>query len=104
MQAEVDDRLIVHGAGATRVGVIVEVVAENRYRVRWQDGRESIMSPGPETTVERDEQADALAEWEAAKEARHARTLAWRRGITAGVGREAHLAGEKLNRRLAAGE
>jgi hypothetical protein len=104
MQAQVDDRLIVHGAGATRIGVIVEVVAENRYRVRWNDGHESIMSPGPDATVERDEQADALAEWEAAKEARHARTMAWRRGITAGVGREAHLAQEALSRRLASGE
>jgi hypothetical protein len=104
MQAQVDDRLIVRGAGAPRVGVVVEVVDTNRYRVRWNDGHESIMSPGPDATVEHDEEADALAEWEAAKAARHARTQAWRRGITAGVGREAHLAQEKLSRRLAAGE
>ena len=107
MEARVDDRLVVHGAGAPRSGVVVEVVdgtGGQRYRVRWEDGHESVISPGPDATVEHDDEVDAQAEWEAAKAARHARTMAWRRGITAGVGREAHLAQEAVRRRLAAGE
>ncbi len=99
MHAQVDDRLVVHGSRGTRAGVILELVGgagPPRYRVRWDDGHESTMSPGPDAIVEHDDVADALAEWEAAKAARHARTMAWRRGITAGVGREAHLAQQKL--------
>ena len=107
MEARVDDRLVVRGAGAPRVGVILEVLegtGPGRYRVRWGDGHESVISPGPDATVDHDEEADALAEWKAAKEARHARSMAWRRGITAGVGREAHLAQQALSRRRASGE
>ena len=99
MHAEVSDRLVVHGATATHTGEIVEVVGENSYRVRWEDGQESVISPGPATTgeaAERDTEAELRAEWEAAKAARHARTTAWRRGITAGVGREASLAQKKI--------
>ena len=99
MHAQVDDRLVVHGSRGTRAGVILELVGgagPPRYRVRWDDGHESTMSPGPDAIVEHDDVADAFAEWEAAKAARHARTMAWRRGITAGVGREAHLAQQKL--------
>ncbi|HET7720937.1 MAG TPA: DUF1918 domain-containing protein [Acidimicrobiales bacterium] len=99
MHAEVSDRLVVHGAEATLTGEIVEVVGENSYRVRWEDGHESLISPGPATTVkpaEHDTEAELRAEWEAAKAARHARTTAWRRGITAGVGREASLAQKKI--------
>jgi hypothetical protein len=106
MHVEVADRLVVHGAGAPRVGVVLELVAgagPERYRVRWTDGHESIISPGPGAVVEHDDQAARRHEWEAAKAARHARTTAWRRGITAGVGREAHLAQEALERRRAAG-
>jgi hypothetical protein len=99
MQAQVDDRLVVHGSRGTRTGVILELLVgtgTQRYRVRWADGHESTISPGPDATVEHDAEADAQAEWEAAKAARHARTMAWRRGITAGVGREAHVAQAKL--------
>ena len=99
MHAEVSDRLVVQGSRATRTGVVVEVVGENSYRVRWQDGHESLIFPGPGTTVqpaEHDTEAELRAEWEAAKAARHARTTAWRRGITAGVGREAALAQKKI--------
>ena len=95
MHAQVDDRLVVHGSRGTRAGVILELAdgaGPQRYRVRWDDGHESTISPGPDAVVEHDDAADAFAEWEAAKAARHARTTAWRRGITAGVGREAHLA------------
>ncbi|MGI8808556.1 MAG: DUF1918 domain-containing protein [Acidimicrobiales bacterium] len=104
MNARVADQLVVHGARATRTGVILELLdgfGPQRYRVRWSDGHESILSPGPDATVERDTAAEELAEWEAAKAARHARTTAWRRGITAGVGREAALAQEKIGTRLA---
>jgi len=106
MDARVDDRLVVRGARASRVGVILELMdgaGPQRYRVRWSDGHESVISPGPDATVQRDTAAELLAEWEAAKAARHARTTAWRRGITAGVGREAHLAQEKIGRQLASG-
>jgi len=99
MQAQVADRLVVHGAHASRIGQILELVdgvGAQRYRVRWNDGHESVISPGPDATVDHDMAAEDRAAWEAAKVARHARTTAWRRGITAGVGREAHLAQEKL--------
>ena len=103
MQAQVDDRLVVHGSTHPRIGVIVEVIdgaGPQRYRVRWSDGHESVISPGPDATVEHDDEADARAEWEAAKAARRARTTAWRRGITAGVGREAALAQQKIGTNL----
>lgn len=104
MQARVSDRLVVRGAKASRTGVILEVVGgagPPRYRVRWADGHESIVSPGPDASVDREAAATERAEWEAANAARHARTLAWRRGITAGVGREAALAQEAIGSHLA---
>jgi hypothetical protein len=96
MHAEVSDRLVVRGAGRTRVGVVLEVVGSQTYRVRWEDGHDSVIVPGAATTVEHDTEAELRAEWEAAKAARHARTTAWRRGITAGVGREASLAQKEI--------
>lgn len=104
MQARVDDRLVVHGSRSSRSGVIVELVdgaGPRRYRVRWADGHESVISPGPDAVVGHD--SDGLADWEAAKADRHARTMAWRRGIIAGVGREASLAQEAIGSRLASG-
>jgi hypothetical protein len=77
------------------VGEIVEVVTghgPNRYRVRWADGHESLFSPGPGTTI--DPQARLEDEWAAQVAATHARCAAWRRGVTAGVGREASVAQE----------
>jgi hypothetical protein len=99
MHAEVSDRLVVQGSKGTRLGVVLEVVGSHSYRVRWDDGHESLIVPGPGTMVqpaEHDAEAELRAEWEAAKAARHARTTAWRRGITAGVGREAGLAQKKI--------
>lgn len=96
MHAEVSDRLVVPGLRGTRTGVVLEVVGNESYRVRWEDGHESFIAPGPGTTVVHDSEADLRADWEAAKAARHARTTAWRRGITAGVGREAGLAQRKI--------
>jgi len=106
MQAQVEDRLVVHGPHGSRVGVILELVdgaGPQRYRVRWADGHETTIAPGPDATVEHDEVAERQAAREAAKVARHARTTAWRRGITAGVGREAALAQEKIGPRLVSG-
>ena len=106
MHAEVSDRLMVQGAKGTRLGVVLEVVGSQSYRVRWEDGDESLIVPGAGTVVQapaHDTEAELRAEWEAAKAARHARTTAWRRGITAGVGREADLAQRKIGT-LASGE
>jgi len=103
MQAQVDDRLVVHGAKGRRTGVILELVdgiGSHRYRVRWTDGHETTIAPGPDATIEHDSEAELRAEWEAAKAARHARTTAWRRGITAGVGREAAIAQQRIGTRL----
>ena len=100
MHAEVSDRLVVQGAKGARTGVVLELVGSERYRVRWDDGHESLIAPGPGTTVVHDSEAELRAEWEAAKAARHARTNAWRRGITAGVGREATLAQRKIGSNL----
>jgi hypothetical protein len=100
MHAEVSDRLVVQGARRTRTGVVLEVVGSERYRVQWEDGHQSFIAPGPGTTVLHDAEAELRAEWEAAKAARQARTTAWRRGITAGVGREATLAQRKIGSNL----
>ena len=102
MDAKVSDRLVVHGARvgqADRVGEIIELVPSHgaqRYRVRWSDGHESIYSPGPGAEI--DTEARTRAEWKARVDARRAFSAARRRGITAGVGREASLAQEKLER------
>jgi hypothetical protein len=100
VQARVADRLVVRGAKAglaPRVGEVLEIVAgtgPGRYRVRWSDGHESIFSPGPGTTVDPAPRLDA--EWQATVAARHARCAAWRRGVVAGVGREASIAQDAL--------
>jgi len=102
MHAEVADRLVVHGAKVgqpDRVGEILELVPGHgppRYRVRWSDGHESIYSPGADAEV--DPHARADAEWAARVAARRAQSAARRRGFTAGVGREASLAQDKLER------
>jgi hypothetical protein len=96
MQGQVADRVVVQGTKLgqpSRVGEILEVVAghgSDRYRVRWEDGHESIFSPGWGTTIDPTPRVEA--EWAATVAARHARCAAWRRGIVAGVGREAALA------------
>ena len=101
MQAQIADRLVVRGARvgqATRVGEVVEVIAGHGpgpYRVRWSDGHESIFSPGPDTTIDPQPRLDAERRADVA--ARHARCASWRRGVVAGVGREASLAQESLS-------
>ncbi len=93
MQTEVGDRLVLHGRRGTRIGVVVEMT-EGGSRVRWADGGENVLSVDSEA-------AEAQSTWEAAKSAPR---VAWRRGITAGVGREASLRQEKLAREAAAEE
>jgi len=58
MQAKVGDRLVVHGAHVSdhvRDGEIIEVHGEGGtapFLVRWlDDGHESLVFPGPGTTV-----------------------------------------------------
>jgi hypothetical protein len=75
------------------VGDIVEVVSGHdsvRYRVRWADGHESLFTPGTGVTIDSSPRVEA--EWQASVAAVHARCAAWRRGVTAGVGREASMA------------
>lgn len=58
MQATVGDRLHVHGrtvGAADRVGEIIEVRGEQGrppYRVRFEDGHESLVYPGPDCIIE----------------------------------------------------
>lgn len=102
MHAQVADRLVIHGAKVgqpDRIGEIVELVeghGAQRFRVRWSDGHESIYTPGPGAEIDAHSRIDAERKARAA--ARLAQSAARRRGVTAGVGREASLAQEKLDR------
>ncbi|GGO45477.1 hypothetical protein GCM10012287_13510 [Streptomyces daqingensis] len=57
MRAKTGDSLLVHGrvvGDHDRVAEIVEVLGtdgEPPYRVRFDDGHEAVMSPGPDTVV-----------------------------------------------------
>ncbi|MFJ2745940.1 DUF1918 domain-containing protein [Streptomyces sp. NPDC087440] len=57
MRANVGDRLLTHGrivGQRDRVAEIVEVLGADGlppYRVRFEDGHETVMSPGPDTVV-----------------------------------------------------
>ncbi|MGW4565475.1 DUF1918 domain-containing protein [Streptomyces sp. NPDC004561] len=57
MRASVGDRLLVHGrivGQQDRTAEIIEVLGENGappYRVRFEDGHETLMSPGPDTVI-----------------------------------------------------
>ncbi|MBL1083351.1 DUF1918 domain-containing protein [Streptomyces actinomycinicus] len=57
MQASIGDRLLVHGRNVgqrDRTAEIIEVLGVNGgppYRVRFEDGHETLMSPGPDTVV-----------------------------------------------------
>lgn len=58
MHASKGDRLVVHGRTVGQEDHKVEIIevlgekGEPPYRVRAQDGHESIMSPGPDSVVE----------------------------------------------------
>jgi Domain of unknown function (DUF1918) len=63
MQANVGDTLLVHGRTVgqhDRVAEVVEVLGPEGnppYRVRFEDGHEALMSPGPDTVVKHPRQA-----------------------------------------------
>lgn len=56
-RAEVGDVIVIaghHVGEAERIGEILEVVGElpnERYRVRWDDGHESLFRPGSDATI-----------------------------------------------------
>jgi hypothetical protein len=57
MQAEVGDHIVIETTQldtARRHGEVVEVIGQadrRHYRVRWQDGHESVFFPGPDARV-----------------------------------------------------
>ncbi|WP_406001884.1 DUF1918 domain-containing protein [Streptomyces sp. NBC_00829] len=57
MHANVGDKLLMHGRTVgqhDRVAEVVEVLGQKGdppYRVRFDDGHEALMSPGPDTVV-----------------------------------------------------
>lgn len=61
MRANTGDRLVMHGRTVgrrDRVAEIVEVLGadgEPPYRVRFEDGHEAVLSPGPDSVVRRPE-------------------------------------------------
>ncbi|MGW3358431.1 DUF1918 domain-containing protein [Streptomyces bungoensis] len=66
MRASVGDRLVQHGRVVgqhDQVTVIVEVMGREGnppYRVRFQDGHEAVMSPGPDCQVRHREKEQQL--------------------------------------------
>ncbi|MET7679519.1 DUF1918 domain-containing protein [Streptomyces sp. NPDC005423] len=57
MRASVGDRLLVHGritGQPDRTAEVIEVLGADGdppFRVRFEDGHETVMSPGPDTVV-----------------------------------------------------
>lgn len=57
MHATVGDEIVIEAAkldAARRRGEVLEVIGSGdgeHYRVRWQDGHESVYFPGPDATV-----------------------------------------------------
>ena len=57
MQAEVGDHIVIESATLDtprRHGEVIEVIGRadsQHYRVRWQDGHESVFVPGPDARV-----------------------------------------------------
>ena len=88
MHGEIGDRVVLHGRHGTRIGVVVEGTEDGGSTVRWADGAESVLSAGAEAP-----ENTRRATWNAAKAGP---PVTWRRGVTAGVGREASIAQEKL--------
>ena len=58
MEAQVGDRITIESnrvGGGRRSGEIVEVIARdaaNHYRIRWDDGHETVFFPSSDATVE----------------------------------------------------
>ncbi|MFF4171430.1 DUF1918 domain-containing protein [Streptomyces sp. NPDC001744] len=65
MQASVGDTLLVHGRTVghdDRTAEVLQVLGEDGappYRVRFDDGHEALVSPGPDTVVRHDAGAGA---------------------------------------------
>ncbi|MCX4583356.1 DUF1918 domain-containing protein [Streptomyces sp. NBC_01481] len=63
MQANVGDTLLVHGrivGQHDKTAEVVEVLGQKGsppYRVRFDDGHEALLSPGPDTVVRHHEQS-----------------------------------------------
>jgi hypothetical protein len=62
MKAKVGDKIVVTGHAVgdpQRVGEILEILGGERphYRVRWEDGHESIVSPSSDATIRPRERA-----------------------------------------------
>ncbi|MFF3324261.1 DUF1918 domain-containing protein [Streptomyces sp. NPDC002889] len=63
MEASVGDTLLVHGrivGQHDKIAEVVEVLGTKGsppYRVRFQDGHEALMSPGPDTVVQHHEKS-----------------------------------------------
>ncbi|MEV6056081.1 DUF1918 domain-containing protein [Streptomyces sp. NPDC052107] len=66
MKASKGDRLVVHGRVVGKQDHVVEIVevlgpdGAPPYRVRSEDGHETIMSPGPNTVVDHRKASDTL--------------------------------------------
>ena len=65
MQAAIGDRLHVHSKAvghAEHLAAVIEIHGKNGeppYRVRYDDGHEALIFPGPDCTVEHAESAQA---------------------------------------------
>ncbi|KOX17944.1 MULTISPECIES: DUF1918 domain-containing protein [unclassified Streptomyces] len=65
MQASVGDTLLVHGRTVghhDRMAEVLQVLGEDGtppYRVKFDDGHEALMSPGPDTVVRHHPEAEA---------------------------------------------
>ncbi|GHE15697.1 DUF1918 domain-containing protein [Streptomyces alanosinicus] len=66
MQASKGDRLVVHGRVVGKQDHVVEVIevlgpnGTPPYRVRTENGHETIMSPGPDSVVEHRKASDTV--------------------------------------------
>jgi hypothetical protein len=61
MGGGVGDRIVVTGRRVgepAHSGEIVEVLGPSRYLVRWNDGRETVLVPGSDATIERSTGSD----------------------------------------------
>ncbi|HET8658802.1 MAG TPA: DUF1918 domain-containing protein [Micromonosporaceae bacterium] len=63
MRAKIGDRLVLEGTHVgdnRRTGTVIEIEHPDGappYRVRWADGHESFVSPGPDARIEPQEPA-----------------------------------------------
>ena len=96
MRVEVGDRVVVHGRNGTHIGVVLEGTEDGGSRVQWADGGDSVLSVGSDAP-----ESAGHTTWNAAKAGA---AVTWHRGVTAGVGREAAIAQEKLAAEVVAEE